>query len=100
MDAKTYPPVMDSERRQSHLVVGVLPALALVLLVGSGLVLATSWFVDYSAPVLVVAACVALVAVITVAVSGWREARRMGVGYLGSLAASMKRPWRFALDFI
>lgn len=76
----------------------VLPALALVLLAASGVLLATSWFIDYSTPVLVVAG-VALVAAITVAMSGWREARRMGVGYLGSLAASIKRFGRFARDF-
>jgi hypothetical protein len=90
---------MGSERRQSHLVVSVPPAVALVLLAASGLVLATSWFVDYPAPVLVAAAGVALVAAITVAVSGWLEARRTGTGYVGSLAASLKRLGRFAVDF-
>lgn len=90
---------MGSERRRSQLVVSALPAVALVLLAASGLVLASSWFVDYPAPVLAAAAGVALVAAITVAVSGWLEAQRTGIGYLGSLAASLKRVSRFAVDF-
>lgn len=90
---------MESERRRSQLIVSVLPALALVLLAASGLVLASSWFIDYPTLVLGVAGAVALVAAITVAVSGWREARRTGVSYLGSFAASMKRLGRFARDF-
>lgn len=100
LDARLYPPAMESERRQSQLFVSLLPAVALVLLAVSGLVLASSWFIDYPTPVLVVAGVVALVAAITVAVSGWREARRSGVGYLGSLAASMKRLGRFLRDFL
>ncbi|MFC7490214.1 MULTISPECIES: hypothetical protein [unclassified Knoellia] len=91
---------MQSERRHSQLVVSLLPAAALVVLAASGLVLVSSSFIDYPTPILVVAAGVALVAGITVAVSGWREARRTGVGYLGSLAASMKRLGRFARDFL
>lgn len=90
---------MDQARTQPRLVVSLIPALALVLVAASGLVLASSWFVGYSAAVLTVAWGVAIVALITVAVSGWREARRTGIGYLGSLSASLKRLGRFALDF-
>ena len=90
---------MEHGPRQSRLVVSVIPAFALLLLAASGLVLATSWVVGYSASVLAAAWAVAVVALITVAVSGWREARRLGIGYLGSLSASMKRLGRFAVDF-
>lgn len=90
---------MESERRQSELFVSVLPALALVLLAASGIVFATSWFIDYSTPVLVLSGGVAFVAAIAVAVTGWRGARRTGVGCLASLAASVKRLGRFGRDF-
>lgn len=90
---------MEHARPQPRLVVSVIPALALVLLAASGLVLASSWFIGYSASVLAAAWAVAIVALITVAVSGWREARPMGIGYFGSLGASMKRLGRFAVDF-
>lgn len=97
---ETCPLAMESERRQSQLVVSLLPAVALVLLAASGLVLASSWVIDYPTPVPVVAAVVALVAAITVAVSGWRQARRTGLDYIGSLAVSMKGLGRFARDFL
>lgn len=90
---------MEQAPRQSRLVVSVIPALALLLLAASGLVLATSWFIEYPASVLALAWAVAVVALITVALSGWREARRTGINYLGSLGASMKRLGRFAVDF-
>ena len=96
---RPYAPAMEPARREIQLGASLFPALALVLLAGSGLLLASSWFIGYSAPVLSTAWGVAITAAITVVTSGWREARRMGIGYLGSLGASMKRLGRFAVDF-
>lgn len=90
---------MEPARRENQLGASVFPALALVLLAASGLVLASSWLIGYSTPVLTAAWVVAITAAVTVVASGWREARKMGIGYLGSLRASMKRLGRFAVDF-
>lgn len=89
---------MDAHR-QSDPVWSVLPALALVLLAASGLVLATSWTVDYPTVVLATCWAIAVGALITVGVTGWRDTRQTGVGFLPGLGLSLKRLGRFVIDF-
>jgi crotonobetainyl-CoA:carnitine CoA-transferase CaiB-like acyl-CoA transferase len=76
----------------------MLPALALIVLAASGLVLATSWTLDYSNAILAIAWAVTVIAGITVVVTGWRDARRTGHGYLRSVSRSMRRLGRFTID--
>jgi hypothetical protein len=77
----------------------VVPALALFVLAASGLVLASTWFVEYPVPVLAAAWAIAIAAATTVVASAWREARRHGLGYLRSIGASLRQLGRFVMDF-
>ena len=77
----------------------VIVALGIVVLIGAGIVLSSSWFVDFPPTVLGAAWLVALVAMVTVTVVGWRGARRAGVGFLASIKAALRSLGQFILFF-
>lgn len=90
---------MDAHRQSDPVVWSVLPALALLLLAASGFGLATSWTVGYPTVVFAAGWTVAVIALITVGVTGWQDTRRTGVGFMPGLGSSLKRLGRFVIDF-
>ena len=98
LTVEPYAPAMDAQR-QPEPVGSMLLALALLLLAASSLVLATSWTIGYPAVVLATGWTVAVIALITVGVTAWRDTRSTGVGFLPALGSSLKRVGRFVIDF-
>ncbi|QGN59199.1 hypothetical protein [Nostocoides sp. HKS02] len=72
---------------------------ALVALCAEGIVLATSFMVDYPDPVLTAAWLIALAGLLIVMVSVWRTSRSSGASWLSTLGRTLKAAGRFILDF-
>jgi hypothetical protein len=72
---------------------------AWLALLAAGLVLATSFLIEYPAAILDIAWLIGLAGMTTVMVSAWQRSRATGAGVLTSLRASLKAAWRFVLDF-
>ena len=77
----------------------VIVALGIVVLLSAGIVLSSSWFIDFPPTVLSAAWLVALVAAVTVTVVGWRGARRAGVGFFASIKAALRSLGQFIYFF-
>jgi hypothetical protein len=77
----------------------VLVVLSWLALFAAGIILATSFLVDYPDPVLNAAWLVALAGLAIVMVSAWRQSRSQGGNYLSTLGRTLKAAGRFVIDF-
>ncbi|MDF2146866.1 hypothetical protein [Knoellia sp. p5-6-4] len=78
---------------------GPVVLVAWLALLAAGLVLATSFLVDYPGVLVYIALLIALEGMTTVVASAWQRSRATGRGVLASLGPSLKPAWRFVLDF-
>lgn len=72
---------------------------ALFALFAAGLILATSFLVDYPVPVLAAAWLIALAGLLTVTVLTWRTSRSMGASWSRTVGQTLKAAGRFIRDF-
>lgn len=72
---------------------------ALLALCAAGIVLATSFMVDYPDPVLMAAWLIAMAGLLIVISSVWRTSRSSGAGWPSTLGRTLKAAGRFILDF-
>ena len=84
----------DSTRRDT-----VTGAVALAVLLGSGIVLAIAWLIDFPPSVGLTALAVAIVAVIAVLLSAYRESRSSGTGVASAIGHSLNELRKFCLFF-
>lgn len=71
----------------------------LLALFAAGIVLATSFAVDYPSPVLTAAWLVALFGLLIVIVSAWRGSRATGARWSSALGRTLKAAGQFIFDF-
>lgn len=89
-------PVSAEPARPSGIVIA---AAGLLALFAAGIVLATSFMVDYPVPVLAAAWLVALMGLLTTVLSAWRTSRATGARWSSSFGRTLKAAGRFIFDF-
>jgi hypothetical protein len=72
---------------------------ALLALLAAGIVLATSFMVDYPDPVLAAAWLIGLAGLLTVMISAWRTSRSTGASWSSTLGRTLKAAGQFIIDF-
>jgi hypothetical protein len=74
-------------------------AIAWLGLAVAGVVLATSWLIEYPDAILGLAWVVALLALVAVVVTGWRHSRSSGDSIVVALGKSLRSAGRFVFNF-